>query len=141
LARTVVVGSETFKRRNVIGVWLGLPLITLGIYSLVWHFKINNEARRYLRDESIRPWISLLAVTLGGFIIVPPFVSIYRSCGRIQRMQANAGVPSRCEPVLGLVLSFVFSLHSLYMQSHLNQIWDAYLTSGAVKSPALPPPA
>jgi hypothetical protein len=24
------------KRRNIVGVWLGLPLITLGIYSLVW---------------------------------------------------------------------------------------------------------
>jgi hypothetical protein len=80
MARIVVVGSETFKRRNVLGVWLGLPLITLGIYSVVWHFKITNEARRYLRDDSIRPWISLLAVTLGGLIIVPPFVSIYRAC-------------------------------------------------------------
>jgi hypothetical protein len=140
MARIVVVGSETFKRRNVLGVWLGLPLITLGIYSVVWHFKITNEARRYLRDDSIRPWISLLAVTLGGLIIVPPFVSIYRACGRIQRMQVNAGVPFRCEPVLGLVLGF-FGLHSLYMQSHLNHIWDAYLNSGAVKAPALPPPA
>lgn len=31
------------KSRNPIGVWLGLPLITLGIYHLVWYCKIHAE--------------------------------------------------------------------------------------------------
>ena len=63
MAQQVVIGNETFKRRHPVGVWLGLPLITLFIYYFVWYYKINNEARRYLRDPSIRPGISLLAVT------------------------------------------------------------------------------
>ena len=130
LARTVVVGNDTFKRRNIVGVWLGLPLITLGIYPFVWHYKVNNEARRYLRDNTIRPGISLLAITLGSFLIVPPFVSVYRTCSRIQRMEEKAGITSRIEPVLGLIFIFVFGLHSLYMQSHLNSIWDAHLRMG-----------
>jgi uncharacterized protein DUF4234 len=130
MARTVIVGNETFKRRNIVGVWLGLPLITLGIYNYVWHYKVNNEARRYLRDNSIRPGISLLAITLGAFLIIPPFVSVYRTCSRIQRMEQQAGVTGRIEPVLGLILIFIFGLHSLYMQSHLNAIWDAHLQSG-----------
>ncbi|MDQ6712097.1 MAG: DUF4234 domain-containing protein, partial [Candidatus Dormibacteraeota bacterium] len=49
MAQNVVVDGETFKRRNVVGVWLGLPLITFGIYHIVWYYKINNEARRFLR--------------------------------------------------------------------------------------------
>ena len=28
-----------------IAVWLLLPLVTLGIYFLVWHYKINRELR------------------------------------------------------------------------------------------------
>ncbi len=148
MARTVVVGNETFKRRNIVGVWLGLPLVTLGIYQFVWWYKINNEARRYLRDNSIRPGISLLAMTLGSVLIVPPLVSVYRTCSRIQRMEAHAGLTSRIEPVVGLVLVFVFGLNSLYMQSHLNQIWDGYLRTGPTgiaitpeaSTAALPPP-
>ncbi len=76
MARTLVIGNETFKRRNIVGVWLGLPLITFGIYHFVWYYKINNEARRFLRDESIKPWISLLAITLGALLVIPPFVSV-----------------------------------------------------------------
>src|SRR5438309_5240404 len=50
MAQQVVIGNETFKRRHPVGVWLGMPLITLFIYYFVWYYKINNEARRYLRD-------------------------------------------------------------------------------------------
>jgi hypothetical protein len=89
-----------------------------------------------------------LAITLGAFLIVPPFVSLYRTCSRIQRMQEHAGIASRIEPVLGLVLGFVFGLSSLYMQSHLNHIWEAYLRTGPTQVAiptgeplaALPPP-
>src|SRR5712692_9190559 len=112
MAQTVVVGNQTFKRRNIVGVWIGLPLITLGIYSLVWYYKINNEARRYLEDDSINPGMSLLAITLGVFLIAPPFISIYRTCGRVQRMEEHARLGSRIEPVLGLILAFL-GFHSL----------------------------
>ena len=138
MAQTVVVGNQTFKRRNIVAVWIGLPLITLGIYRLVWYYKINNEARRYLGDEKISPGISLLAVTLGAFLIIPPFVSIYNTCSRIGRMQERAGLDSRIEPVIGLLLVFVFALDTLYMQSHLNRIWDRYLRTAPPATSQLP---
>ena len=141
MARTVVVGNETFKQRNILGVWLGLPFITLGIYHYVWYYKIHNEARRYLRDYSIKPGISVLAILLGGILIIPPFYSVYQTCKRVQRMEANAGLSSRIEPVLGVVLMFVFGAHVLYIQSHLNSIWEAYLRAGpAAAVPPMPPP-
>jgi hypothetical protein len=138
MAQTVVVGNQTYKRRNIVGVWIGLPLITFGIYRLIWYYKINNEARRFLGDDGISPGIALLAVTLGAFLIIPPFVSIYKTCSRIARMQERAGLDSRIEPVLGLLLLFVFALDSLYMQSHLNRIWDRYLQSAPPTTGQLP---
>jgi hypothetical protein len=144
MAQTVVVGNQTFKRRNIIGVWLGLPLITFGIYHLVWYYKINNEARRYLADEKISPGISVLAISLGAFLIIPPFVSVYNTGSRIARMQERAGLDSRIEPVLALLLTFVFGLHTLYMQSHLNRIWDRYLQTvppATSQLPSTPPSA
>ena len=144
MAQQVVIGNEVFKRRNPVGAAVGLPIITLGVYYFVWYYKINNEARRYLRDPSIRPGVSLLAITLGIFIIVPPFVSIYRTGERVRRMQMNAQITDRCEPWIALVLAllfrfFLFSLDVLYLQFQLNTVWDAYLRPG-LTPPSFPPP-
>jgi Domain of unknown function (DUF4234) len=141
MSQIVVIGNQTYKKRNVVGVWLGLPLITLGIYSYVWIYKVNDEARRFLGDDSIRPSLSVLAFIPGALLIIPPFVAIYRLGKRIARMEAAAGSPNRAEPVVGLVLGFVFGLYSLYYQDHLNGLWDRYLRSGSnAGPPALPPP-
>jgi hypothetical protein len=101
---------------------------------------VNDEARRFLGDNSIRPALSVLAFFPGALLIVPPFIAIYRLGTRIARMEAAAGSPNRCEPVVGLVLGFVFGLYSLYYQDHLNGLWDRYLRSGNVPPPVPPPP-
>jgi hypothetical protein len=139
VGQIVVVGNQTFRKRNIFAVWLGLPLITLGIYSYVWIYKVNDEARRFLKDDSIRPVMSVLAFIPGAILVIPPFVTIYRTGKRIARMEAAAGSPNRAEPVVGLILGFVFSLYSLYYQDHLNGLWDRYL-SPASMPPAVPPP-
>ena len=139
MAEIVQIEGQAFKRRNPLGVW-GLTVITVGIYGFVWYFKVNDEGRRYLRDDSIKPGIALLAIILGWLIIVPPFVSVYRTGQRIQRMQDNARVTQRTEPVLGLIAFLVYSLHVPYYQSGLNKVWDAYGAAGAGTAAATPPP-
>jgi hypothetical protein len=144
VATTVVVHNQAYKRRHPLAVWLGLPLITLGVYYFVWWYKINNEARRFLGDQSISPGVSVLAVTLGSLIVVPPFVSAYGTTGRIARMQERAGFPAgtRANPWISVLLHFVFGAHALYMQMELNRIWDAYAQPGSAALPsAMPPPA
>ena len=142
MAQTVAIAGETFKKRNIIGVWLGLPIITLGIYSLVWIYKVNNEARRYLGDDTIKPGRSVLAFLPGALLIIPPYIAIYRLGKRIARMEEACGLSSRVEPVLGLVLSFIYGAHTLYYQSHLNGIWDRYLgTTEPAPHAIAPPPA
>ena len=70
------------KRRHPVAVWL-LPLITFGIYSFVWWYKINAEMGRLDPRRPVSAGTSLLAVTLGAFILVPPYVSIYNTGQRI----------------------------------------------------------
>ena len=145
MSQIVVVGNQTYKKRNIVGVWLGLPLITLGIYSYVWIYKVNDEARRFLKDDSINPVLSVLAFIPGGILIVPPFIAVYRLGRRIARMEQQAGGGStRTSGGIGLLLTFVFGLYSLYYQDHLNGLWDRYLGTGAmpppVPPPGLPPP-
>jgi hypothetical protein len=139
MATLVTIDVETYKRRGPLAVWL-LSFVTVGVYYFVWYYKINDEARRYLRDESIRPGISLLAVLLGWILIVPPYVSIYRTCQRVLRMQERASTTQRIIPVLGLIASFFLALHIPYIQSELNRTWEVELAGRRIPAPPVPPP-
>ena len=112
------------KRRNPFFVWLIWPLITLGIYHLYWWYKINDEARRLDPSIDVNPLISLLALFPGAIIIVPPFVSVYRTGERLRAMQRAAGQTPDVLPILGLLGVFVFGLYALYYQISLNGIWS-----------------
>ena len=115
----------TGKYRNPVLVWLIWPLITLGIYHLYWWYKINDEARRLNPSIDVNPLISLLALFPGAIIIVPPFVSVYRTGERLRAMQRAAGQTPDVLPILGLVGVFIFGLYSLYYQISLNGIWSS----------------
>ena len=141
MAEVLNIGGQEFKKRSPIGVWL-LALVTLGIYYFVWYYKINDEARRYLGDEEIKPVVALLAVLVGWILLlIPPFVSTYRTGQRIQRMQEKAGVTDTISPGIGLLL-FIFSrLDMPYFQEHLNRIWRRYEPSAtAPPQPGVLPP-
>ena len=125
MAEVLNIGGQEFKKRSPLGVW-GLSIITIGVYYFVWYYKINDEARRYLGDETIKPGISVLAILLGWIIIVPPFISLYRTGERIQRMQLRAGVQQQISPALFLLASFLLSIHLIYGQEALNKIWTLY---------------
>src|SRR5436190_23186371 len=139
MAETLQIGGYEFKKRNPLGVFL-LSFVTIGIYYFVWYYKINREARDYLGDSEISPGIALLAVTLGWIIIVPPFVSTYRTGQRIERMQQKAGVTDSISPGIGLLLFLFVRLDTVYFQEHLNRIWRRYLQASSTDAgtPAAP---
>lgn len=142
MAETVTIEGERFVRRHALGV-VGLSIITLGIYYFYWYYTVNDEARRYLRDESIKPGISLLAVLLGWILIVPPFVSGYHTAERVLRMQQRSGAMAKMSPVIALIfMLFVGIVYPWYIQEGLNQVWEAAGSSNTVASgtnPPLPP--
>jgi hypothetical protein len=129
MAEQLQVGTTTVKIRNpfLVFVW---SLVTLGIYYFVWYYKINRE----LRDASginVSPVVALLAVSIGWLIIVPPFVSWYRTFQRIQQAQRQAGIGSEVNPVLGFILYviavFFVPIEVIYAQDELNKLWRARL--------------
>ena len=121
--------SDTAKIRNPLGV-VGLSLITLGIYYLVWYFKVNNELSnlgesRGTEELGTAPTKSLLAMVPGFLLIVPPFVSLYRTCERINRGQKLTGEGVGLSPPLAFVLSVLIGPVGLFlMQSSLNHVWE-----------------
>ncbi|MEA2333050.1 MAG: hypothetical protein QOH58_3188 [Thermoleophilaceae bacterium] len=137
--------QEPGKIRNPLGV-LGLMLITLGIYGIVWYYKINKEMAaigksRGSEDCGTSPGMSVLAVTLGSLIIVPPFVSIYKTWTRLSAAERLTGAPSGMEAGLGFVLSLFLSPVGTYiLQSNLNKVLQ-HQAAGSPVEAAMPAPA
>jgi NADH-quinone oxidoreductase subunit I len=147
----VVVDGEGYRRRSPLGVWL-LSLSTLGIYAMVWHFRVNDEARRYLRDPEVSPGLSFLAFSSAGLTFVPvalylllarplrlwgvvlwfaaglpfliaPIVSVFRTGERIARMQQRAGREPTASGLVGVLLAPAGLASVPYYQAELNLIW------------------
>lgn len=115
------------KRRNPFAAWLGLPIVTLGIYHFVWYYKIHHEMAELdprRRDQPIAG--PMLVILLLGWTVIAPFVSYYRTGNRIREAQRVAGVEPTCSAVAGLLLMFVFSCGIAYYQVELNKIVDRY---------------
>jgi hypothetical protein len=122
------------KMRDVVAVPL-LTIVTLGIYGVVWYYKINREMADYGRahghsaELGDSPVTSVLAITLGALVIVPALVSIFRCFKRIQALQRIAGGNEPINGWIGVLAFIVFSpiLYG-YMQSGLNSAWQSYAT-------------
>jgi hypothetical protein len=115
------------KVRNPWAVAL-LPIITLGIYHLVWWYKINKELKAYGEakgfDLGQNPTNSLLALVPGFLIIVPPLVSYWNGTKRVQGASKIAGR----EPVSGWITLILYLLLApgmwFYLQNALNEVWE-----------------
>jgi hypothetical protein len=140
VAEQVRAGGTTVKIRNpfLVFIW---SLITFGIYYVVWYYKINRE----LRDASgieVSPVVAILAITIGWIIIVPPFISWYRTFDRIVTAQRAAGTRNEANPVIGVILYivavFFLPIEVIYAQDELNKIWRALsaATSSGIAVPS-----
>jgi len=140
VAETVTIEGQQYLKRNPLGV-LGLTFITLGIYGLYWYYKINDEIRRFEKDETISPARSLMALLFGWLIIVPPFIAVWNTANHVLKMEERSGVQSQISPALAVVLLLVISFAlGIYVQEHLNRVWEKAAGTRAPAAPPMPPP-
>jgi Domain of unknown function (DUF4234) len=125
VARRVSLHGYDVKLRHP---WVSflLALVTFGIYYIYWYYVSNRDLQRDGID--VDPLVSTLAITIGGIIIIPPFVSQWRFYKRIRDAQTKANLDPKINHVLGFVL-FLVALVLLpfeipYAQSHLNALWE-----------------
>ena len=114
------------KLRNPVAAWLGLPLITFGIYHYVWYYKIHREMADFDRRRPVPTAGPMLVILLLGWTFVAPLISYYNTGERIRNAQRAAGVHPSCNGGIGLLLMFVFGLGTLYYQLELNRIVQSY---------------
>jgi hypothetical protein len=122
-------GAEA-KIRNPWGV-LGLSLITLGIYYVFWWYFINREMRDFGRANGVdlgqSPGVSVLAITVGWLVIIPPFVSMWGTGRRMEGAQRTAGVSGGSGPLFFVlhIIPIVSLFAPVYMQTELDKSWGA----------------
>jgi uncharacterized membrane protein len=140
VAETVTIQGQPYLKRNPLGV-LGLTLITLGIYGLYWYYKVSEEIKAFTNDETISPVRSLMAFIFGWLIIVPPFIAIYNTAKHVRDMEERVGVQQQIEPALAVIFMLLISIViGLYVQEHLNRVWDKAAGTQAPVAPPMPPP-
>ena len=80
--------------------------------------------------------MSALAFSVGALIIVPPFVTVFATCRRVQQAQALGQTPSALNGwiagslYVGSLITFglTFPVFCAYVQSQMNAIWASPLT-------------
>src|SRR4051812_28449312 len=138
--------SERGKIRNPLGV-IGLTIITIGIYLIFWYYFVNKELAEIGKakgtDElGTSPGTSVLAITLGVFILVPPFVSVYNTCKRLQAAERLTGAQPGMEPgLLFVIWIFISPVAEYIFQSNMNKVLQTQAGGGGGQIPAAPPQA
>jgi Domain of unknown function (DUF4234) len=124
VAELVTIAGQQYKKREPLGV-LGLSVVTLGIYWFYWYYVTNDDIRRFEKDDTVRPGVALLAITLGWLILVPPFISVYNTSKHIVRIEERLGIQQQLSPALNLILLLILGIViPVYTQEHLNRVWD-----------------
>src|SRR4051794_24101048 len=141
-----IAGSnEPGKVRNPLGV-IGLAFITFGIYGIFWYYFVNKELAELGKAKGTNelgdsPGTSVVAVTLGGMVIVPAFISYYNYGKRLQAAERLTGTEPGMEPGLLLVLWIFIAPVALYIaQANQNKVLQTQ-AGGAGAIPAAPAPA
>jgi len=130
--RKKVVLNEHGATAKIRNPWLVLlfVVITLGIYYLFWYYFVNREMADYGEANGVdighSPGMSVVAITIGSFIIVPPFVSIFHTGKRMRLTRRVAGRPGGSAGLFFLlsIIPFVSLFAGAYLQSQLNGAWE-----------------
>jgi len=112
---------------------LGLIIITLGIYSLFWYYRVNREMRDIGRDfgdaelAATNPVLSVLAMV----IPIANLVSLHKTGKRVQATQRATTSGGDYSMGVHWLLAIFTGLWPLYTQHSLNAVWNRTLAMGA----------
>jgi Domain of unknown function (DUF4234) len=118
------------KERSIVA-WYLIGIVTLGIGFVVWYYKLNKDAKVYANNNAWSPGLSVVAITIGAILVIPPIVSHWRTWTRVREATSSGGMSA------GLQFCFVFIplvnlAYWAYLQSKLNAAIGAH--SGAGRS-------
>jgi hypothetical protein len=140
--KLTVPGTDvTVKPRHPVAVgFLSLTIVYLPFY---WYF-INKELKRLGEARGIdlgsSPFVSVLAGTLGAFVIIPPYWTVYTTAERVKNAQMATGYKDWLEGWIALVTFFVLPPFTFgLIQDQLNKVWQNLGLETPMPKQVLPP--
>jgi hypothetical protein len=107
--------------RNSVVEWLLAYFVPF--YNLYWFHRSNKEMQAWSNGRiDYNATSSLLAITLGWFILVPPFVAWASYMGRIREAQRMAGLPQTANFWGSVGRSFLLLYSVKWHQDQFNEI-------------------
>jgi hypothetical protein len=156
MAQEVDIGAGGTGKVRSFWVGLGLTVVTLGIYAFCWYYFVNDELKDVGSEKGdanlaqSSPAMSVTAILVGGWVIVPPLLSVYNYGQRIKRAQRLAGVPTerQINPTVAFLLLFPgallvipYFLHFWYVTKHQNATLRAFTGLPLDGAPVLKDPS
>jgi hypothetical protein len=135
MAQEVEFGNGSAGKIRSFWVGFGLSALTLSLYGLCWYYFVNDELKDVGIDKDDQnlahssPAMSVTALLVGGYFIIPPLLSVYNYGQRIKRAQRLGGIPrhDQINPTAAFLLFFPgailivpYFLHFWYVTKHQN---------------------
>jgi hypothetical protein len=135
MAQEIDIGAgATGKIRSF---WMGvlLVVVTFSIYAFCWYYFVNDELKDIGAEKDDQnlaqssPTMSAIALVVGGWLVVPWFLSVYNYGQRIKRAQRLVGIPrpQQINPTTaflllfpGMLLIVPYFIHYWYVTKHQN---------------------
>jgi hypothetical protein len=109
------------QTRDSIVEWLLSAFVPF--YSLYWFYRSNKEMQAWSGGRiDFNAATSLVALTIGWVVIVPPFVAWASYMGRIREAQRMAGLPQTATFLGSVLRAFLLSYNIKWHQDQFNEI-------------------
>lgn len=137
-------GTANVQVKPASPVSVGFLSLTIVYVPFFW-YRVNKElkqlgeSRRW--DLGSSPGVSSLAMSLGWFVLVPPFWTAYTTGERVKNAQIYTGRKDWWEGWIGLVIMFLLPpLLFGFIQDQLNKVWQNLGIPTPYEKQVLPPP-
>ena len=106
------------KERNIV-LWYVVSILTVGIGFIVWYYLLNKDAKTLAHNKAWSPGLSVVAVTFGAILFIPPIVSHWRTWNRVREATNADGLSAGLQFCL-IFVPLVSLAYPGYLQSKLN---------------------
>ncbi len=138
--------ADTVRRRSPLLIGLAGALAPYGLTGW-WWWRVSNELRDFghARDVPaasgpLKPSVETIMMSIGCYVVVPPFIVIITAVSRVRAAQVAAGLARPLNPRI-VWLAPVFPLLCGLLQRELNRLWDATATPARSSRGGLPHPS